>query len=289
MSSNLNWLDKNEYPFAPHYLNVGDANMHYVDVGKGDAIVFVHGTPSWSFDYRNVIKELSKTNRCIALDHIGFGLSDKPENYNYTLKQHTENLTHLLRHLKLDKFTMVVHDFGGPIGFGYAVQTPEKIKGLVVLNTWLWNTRNEPEFKKAEFILKSPLLPLLYKYFNFSARFIVKQSWGNKATLTKAVHAHYTAPFSKPAERMGTIAFAKALLSEQNYFEDLWNKADVLVNKPTQFIWGVMDEIVPVRFMERFLLKFKNAKAAKVQAGHFVQDEAHEEVTSILKRFLATL
>lgn len=283
----LNWLDRNEYPFASNYLNVGDAQMHYIDEGTGSAIVFVHGTPSWSFDFRNQIKELSKTHRCIAFDHIGFGLSDKPENYKYTIQQHTENMAHLLRHLKLQQFTLVVHDFGGPIGLNYATQNPERISGLVILNSWLWSTVEEAEFKKAAAILKSPLLPFLYKYFNFSARFMVKQSWGNKKTLTAQLHKHYLSPFSKPAERMGTIAFAKALIDEQPLFAQLWQKADVLAGKPTQLIWGELDEFIPVRFADKFKSKFKNAGLAKVRAGHFVQDEAHQQVTSIIKNFLA--
>lgn len=286
MESKYLWLNRNEYPFGSHYLNVGDATMHYADEGKGEAIVFVHGTPSWSFDFRHQLEELSKSYRCIAPDHIGFGLSDKPEHYNYTIKQHSENLAHLIRHLKLESFTLVVHDFGGPIGLNYAIQHPEKVKRIVMLNTWLWATRNEPEFKRAEFVLKSPLLPILYKYFNFSPRFMVKQSWGNKETLTNEIHNHYIKPFSKPSERMGALAFAKALLSEQDLFQGLWSKADVLAQKPTLILWGELDEFIPVRFAEKFLSKFKQALFYKVKAGHFLQDEAAVEVTSYIKSFL---
>jgi haloalkane dehalogenase len=280
------WLNKEEYPFAPNYFRVDGADMHYIDEGKGDVVLFVHGTPSWSFDFRHQIKHLSGTYRCIAADHIGFGLSDKPETYPYSIAQHTENLSRLIAHLKLESFTLVVHDFGGPIGLHYAIQHPEKIKRLVILNTWLWSTRNEPEFKKAEAVLKSPLLPFLYKYFNFSARFMVKQSWGNKKTLTPAIHKHYLKPFSKPAERMGTIAFAKALLGEQDFFESLWNRVSVLAHKPTLILWGESDAFMPVRFAEKLLSKLRLANLKKINAGHFVQDEGHEEVTAAIKTFM---
>ncbi|MCW5906444.1 MAG: alpha/beta fold hydrolase [Chitinophagales bacterium] len=285
-TNNHTWLNRSEYPFRDNYISLNGVQMHYVDEGKGDAIVFVHGTPSWTFDFRNQIKELSKTHRCIAADHIGFGLSDKPEHYNYSVQQHSNNLAKLIEHLQLDSFTLVVHDFGGPIGLNYAIQHPDKIQRLVILNTWLWSTRNEPEFKKAEPILKSPLLPVLYKYFNFSARFMVKQSWGNKKTLTSEIHRHYKEPFSKPSERMGTIAFAKALLNEQDFFESLWNKVDVLSNKPTLILWGELDEFVPVRFAEKFMSKFHHARFQKFNAGHFLQDESQRDVTSAVKTFL---
>jgi len=286
-ANTYNWVDRKDYPFRSNYLPLPGANMHYVDEGSGEVLLFVHGTPSWSFDFRHQIKELSITHRCIAPDHIGFGLSDKPEDYNYSLLQHSENLAMLIDKLQLNSFTLVVHDFGGPIGINYAVQHPAKIKKLVVLNTWLFSTRHEPEYKQAERVLKSPLLPLLYKYLNFSARVLVPQSWGNNATLTKAIHAHYLKPFSKPSERVGTIAFAKSLLNDQDWFEKLWNKADVLSGKPTLFLWGELDRFVPVRFLNRFLSKFRYAAAVKINAGHFVQDEAHAEVTSELKKFIS--
>lgn len=286
MEKKPDWLNPSEYPFTPHYLKLQGARLHYVDEGTGDALVFVHGTPSWSFDFRHQIKVLSENYRCIAPDHIGFGLSDKPETYPYTIAQHTENLSKLIAHLKLESFTLVVHDFGGPIGLNYAVEHPEKVKRLVILNTWFWSTRNEPEFKKAEAVLKSPLLPFLYKYFNFSARFMVKQSWGNKRTLTAEIHKHYLKPFNKPAARMGTIAFAKALLSEQDFFETLWHKADVLAAKPALILWGESDAFLPVRFAEKILGKFKRAGLKQINAGHFVQDEGHEEVTAAIKTFM---
>src|ERR1043165_5299403 len=174
------WVDRKEYPFGDNYFTLDGNRMHYVDEGIGEPVLFVHGTPSWSWDFRNVIKEISKTNRCIAADHIGFGLSDKPEDYPYSTLKHSENLEAFIDHLGLTNITLVVHDFGGPIGLNYAIKHPEKIKRLVILNTWLWSTKEEPEFKQAEMLLKSPLLPVLYKYFNFSARFMVPQSWGDK-------------------------------------------------------------------------------------------------------------
>ncbi|GAB1372210.1 hypothetical protein MASR1M45_22720 [Candidatus Kapaibacterium sp.] len=108
----LNWLDKAEYPFQSNYFEIDGYKMHYIDEGQGDVLFFLHGTPSWSFEYRNQIKELSKNYRCIAPDYIGFGLSDKPEIYNYSTLNHSISIGRLIKHLKIDKMNLVLHDFG---------------------------------------------------------------------------------------------------------------------------------------------------------------------------------
>src|SRR5688572_5015084 len=122
------WLDKIEYPFHSNYFDVDGHKLHYIDEGQGENILFVHGTPSWSFDYRNIIKDLSQSFRCIAIDHIGFGLSDKPEHYDYSTINHSKTLEKFILNKELSNFTLVVHDFGGPIGLNVAIHHPEKIK-----------------------------------------------------------------------------------------------------------------------------------------------------------------
>src|SRR5688572_22903728 len=128
MQNEHNWLDRNEYPFQSNFFHIGRTAMHYIDEGEGDVILFVHGTPSWSFEYRNIIRGLSQRYRCIAIDHIGFGLSAKPADYNYNMAQHADNLERFIEHLQLRDFTMVLHDFGGPIGLQYAVNHPGNIR-----------------------------------------------------------------------------------------------------------------------------------------------------------------
>src|SRR5690606_32952352 len=129
------------------------------DEGKGETILFVHGTPSWSFDYRKVIHELRSDFRCIAIDHIGFGLSDKPKEYDYSTVNHSKSLEKFVLEKQLNNITLVVHDFGGSIGLNFAIQYPDKIKKLVILNSWLWSSKNDPDFIKLSKILQSPLLP----------------------------------------------------------------------------------------------------------------------------------
>ena len=117
--------------------------MHYVDEGSGDPIIFVPGNPSWSFESREMIKALSGQFRCIAVDHIGFGLSDKPLDYSYLPQEQAKNLDALLESINLEKITMVVGDWGGPIGLSYAIHHPERMKAICITNTWLWSVKKD--------------------------------------------------------------------------------------------------------------------------------------------------
>ena len=142
------WLDKSEYPFTSNYVDINRHKFHFIDEGQGETILFVHGTPSWSFDNRKIIKELRKDYRCIAFDHIGFGLSDKPEVYDYSTQNHSSTLEKFVTNLQLSNITLVVHDFGGPIGLNFAINFPDKIKRIIILNSWLWDSSASVEFNQ---------------------------------------------------------------------------------------------------------------------------------------------
>ncbi len=280
------FVDQSEYPFAAHYFKVNGQNLHYIDEGQGETILFVHGTPSWSFDYRNVIKMLRPHYRCIALDHIGFGLSDKPSDYDYSTQNHSETLSKFIADKQLTNFTLVVHDFGGPIGLNYALKFPEQVKNIVVLNSWMWSSAKDPEFIKFSRILKSPILPLLYLYFNFSPRYLLPNSFGDHK-LPNHLLAQYTKPFANSSQRRGTLAFAKSLLNDQDWFEELWNQRHHINNKPTLFIWGMKDRFVTPYYLEKFLSGFKNAHVEKLETcGHFPQEEESEKVGRLIEAFL---
>jgi len=142
--------------------------MHYIDEGEGIPIVLTHGNPDWSFLNRNIIKALSKEARVIAFDLPGFGFSDTPKNYSFTPQEHTKWVEALINnHLKLDKYILVVQDWGGPIGLTMATNHPEKILGLVISNTWAW--RSTGEFKKFSELMKTPKMEKLVLEQNYFA------------------------------------------------------------------------------------------------------------------------
>lgn len=283
---NFTWLDRVEYPFSANYFNVNNQNLHYIEEGQGEVILFVHGTPSWSFDYRNIIKGLKSDYRCIAIDYIGFGLSDKPKEYDYSTQNHSKTLEKFVLEKQLENITLVVHDFGGPVGLNFAMQYPEKIKNLIILNSWLWSSENDPDYIKLRKILKSPLLPFLYRFFNFSPKFILPKSFGDNK-LDKTLLKQYTRPFADRTQRNGALAFAKSLLNDQDWFEQLWNKRKSISDKPTLFIWGMKDTVIKPHNLEKFQRGFSNSRTMKLEtSGHFPQEEQAEKVLKAIFDFL---
>lgn len=282
-----NWLDQNEYPFEHHFHTINGQRLHYIDEGRGETILFVHGTPSWSFDFRKVIKILSSNFRCIAIDHIGFGLSEKPAHYDYSTINHSKTLEHFVMAKELENITLVMHDFGGPIGFNFAIKHPKKVARLVVLNSWLWSAKEDPDFIKFSKILRSPLLPFLYRYLNFSPKFILPQSFGEHK-LSKSLLKQFTKPFGDRTQRNGALAFARSLLNDQDWFESLWSEKDAIARKSTLFVWGMKDPVIKPKNLEKFVSEFRNSKTVKLEtAGHFPQEEQGEIVAESIRQFMS--
>ncbi|WP_210488964.1 alpha/beta fold hydrolase [Rufibacter aurantiacus] len=280
------WLDKNAYPFKQHYLGVPGGQLHYIDEGQGDNVLFVHGTPTWSFLWRNQITALSKNYRCIAVDHLGFGLSEKPPNFSYSLEDHRDNLARLVEHLQLENVTLVVHDFGGPIGLGWAVQQPEKVAKVVVLNSWMWPLTDVKPMMQASKLFGSRFGKFLYVNLNFSPKFLLPQAFYQKEKLTREVQQQYLGPFRKRKDRLGTWYFAKALAGETPYFTSLYNQRHVLDGKPALVLWGTKDKLIPAPFLENWRKTLPQLKVLEMETGHFLQEEAPEKVTKAIQAFL---
>ncbi|MDQ3015103.1 MAG: alpha/beta fold hydrolase [Bacteroidota bacterium] len=280
------WLDKVEYPFTSRYWQVQGNKMHYIDEGKGDTILFIHGTPSWSFDFRKVFASLSLQYRCIAIDLIGFGLSDKPSEYDYSTQHHSETLEKFVIAQNLKDLTLVAHDFGVSIGMSMAFNHPDRIRQFVILNSWLWSAEENPEYIRLRKILKNLLLPFFYKYFNFSPRFVLPSTFGDNK-LSKALKRQYVKPFHKISERKAPLAFVKSLLNDQSWFESLWINRNNINSQPTLFMWGMKDPIIGPHYLEKFMSGFPNNKVVKIPtAGHFPQEEQPAIVTEAIQVFM---
>ena len=280
------WIDTSLYPFQSNYIQLEKGKMHYIDEGKGEIILFVHGTPTWSFLYRNQIKSLSKKYRCIAIDHIGFGLSEKPKNFDGTPQNHSENLAEFIALLNLKKFTLAVHDFGGPIGLSYAIKHPEKIKNIVLMNSWLWETASNPEVRKIDKLINSWLGKLLYLNLNFSPKVLLKKGFFDKKLLTKNIHQHYTKVFPNKNSRLALLKIAKALLGSSDWYQEQWDQLSVLKTKSFLILWGMKDEFITPNYLEKWKTQLSDYQAIKLDCGHFIQEEASEKVTKEIESFL---
>jgi pimeloyl-ACP methyl ester carboxylesterase len=287
MSSGTLAVDRTMYPFRPHHLEVEGGRLHYVDEGEGPPVVLVHGTPVWSFVYRRLIADLSTTHRVVAPDHLGFGLSDKPADADYRPAAHARNLERLIEALGLRDVVLVVHDFGGPIGLSYAVEHPENVRALVLLNTWMWSLAGTPA-ERASRMLSGAVGRFLYRRLNLSPRVLVPTLFADRGRLTPEIHRHYVDAFPSPAERQAPWVFARELMGSSEWYEGLWRRRDRLAGLPALVLWGMKDSAFRPDALARWREALPGARVVELpDAGHFVQEEAPEEVAREIREFLA--
>lgn len=280
------WIDTELYPFETKYLRLEEGNMHYIDEGKGEPILFVHGTPTWSFLYRDFIKELSKEHRCIAIDHLGFGLSEKLDSAQYTPEWHSENLSQFINKMNLQNITLVVHDFGGPIGLSTGIRNSERIKRVVLFNSWLWETKISSEAQKIDKLVNSAIGKFLYLNMNFSPKVLFKKGFANSKNLSKEVHKHYIKPFPNVKSRKPLLMLAKSLVGSSDWYQEQWEQMDKLELKPWLIIWGNKDKFISKEYLEKWKVRLPKAEIRKLESGHFVQEEKSIESIEYIRHFM---
>lgn len=205
---------KQEYPFTPHYISLNkNIKLHYIDHGTGDVILMLHGNPTWSFFYRNLAKYFStKSYRAIVPDHIGCGLSDKPQDYDYNLENHIENTLKLIEELNLKDISLIVHDWGGAIGMGVATRRPDLIKKIVIMNTAAFRSVEIPWRIN---ILRNPFGEWIIRSFNgFAAP-------ATFMAVTKKMNANVKAGFILPyhdfKSRIATAKFVRDIPMSEDH------------------------------------------------------------------------
>jgi haloalkane dehalogenase len=287
MATATNWIDRTMYPFAPHYLDVDGGRMHYVDEGQGQPVLMLHGTPTWSFLYRHLIRGLAPNYRCIVPDHIGFGLSDKPEGWAHRPADHAQNLRALVEHLKLQDIVLVAHDFGGPIGLSYAIEQPQNMRGLVLMNTWLWSMTNRITAVWGSRVLRSPLSRWLNRRTNFHPRVMIPAVTSDRAMLTPTVKQHYQQPFAHPQDRSAPMDFARELIAASDWYEQQWQQRAQLHDIPTLLLWGMRDPTMPPSFLECWQAAFPAAEVVRFpHTGHLVPEEQGDTLVPHVRTWL---
>lgn len=284
------------FPFKRNFLNRNGQQYHYLDEGTGEPVVMVHGNPSWSFYYRNLVSALSTKYRCIVPDHIGSGFSDKPsdKDYEYTLKNRIDDLEALLDSLELKKdITLVVHDWGGMIGMGYAARHPERIKRLVILNTAAFHLPNSKGFPLRLWICRNTLLgTLLVRGFNaFSS--VASYIGVKRKPMSKAIREAYVAPFNTWKNRISTLRFIQDIplrKQDKNYqlVSDIDNSLQQFQAVPTIICWGLKDFVFDSHFLDLWKVKMPHAEIHEFSdCGHYILEDASEQVISLVETFMA--
>lgn len=287
----MTWRDL--YPFESRWFDRGAGiRMHYVDEGKGEPVVFVHGNPSWSFHYRELIQELKPDHRCVAFDHVGMGLSDKPgdERYAYTMEQRLADMDKFLAAQGLrENLTLVAHDWGGILASSWAARNPERVARLVLMNT----TAFIPEFGLPwELLLaRSPLGSLLVRGGNLFVRGAV--AWCTIKKLPKDVAAGLAAPYSSWNERRAVLRFVQDI--PQRRTDKSWACAKeterllpALGDKPVLVLWGMKDFVFTPAFLAEWRKRLPRAEYVEFpDAGHFVLEDEAPEIKRRVRGFLA--
>ena len=283
----MTWLNRKLYPFPVRTFRHADGDMCYVDVGIGDPIVFVHGTPTWSFVWRHAIAKFAQTHRVIAIDHLGFGLSEKDPTAAYGLADHARRYSALIDALHLRNITLVVHDFGGPIALNDAINRPGIYRRLVLCNTFLWPFADEYATPALVGFLQGRIGKFLYLKQNFSPRWLVPLVFANKDNLSDDVHQQYTAPFASADERVAPWQLLAELTPHNPWLAARWAQRDHLAKIPTLILRGTRDPVFPNHFLQRWRTLFAHARIATFHdAGHFVQEEASLEYVREIEQFL---
>ncbi len=291
-----NQLFKQEYPFQGNFLDLDGLKYHYLDEGQGDPVIMLHGNPSWSFYYRNLVKTLSKQYRTIVPDHIGCGLSDKPADsqYQFTLSQRVADLDRLIQHLELpEKVTLVVHDWGGMIGMTWAALNPGRLARLVVLNTAAFPL---PATKPLPLALKicrnTQLGAFLIQGFNAFAR---GAAWVGckRQRMGAELRKLYCSPYDNWQHRVATLRFVQDIpLESGDPGYDLVLKTEQSLagytKLPTTIFWGEQDFVFDKHFLAQWQKHMPHAEVHSYpDCGHYILEDAKQEIIPLIDQFLA--
>ena len=284
------------YPFRSHWLDLDGIKLHYVDEGKGETVVMLHGNPSWSFMYRDLIKALRGHRRVIAPDHVGCGLSDKPgdDRYEYTLERRVEDLDRLLKKTSgSDPVTLVLHDWGGMIGMAWARRHPERVKRLVIFNTAAFLLPDGKPLPAALRVCRdSEAGAFLVRAFNAFA-WTASRVGVKRRPMAPEVRRAYLAPYDSWANRIATLRFVqdiplmpcdRAWPLARAVQDDL----DRFASVPTLICWGLKDFVFDRDFLAAWRRRFPRAQVREIpDAGHYVVEDAPEIVIPLVQDFLA--
>ncbi len=294
MPSELTGSFGGTFPYEARYVQAGDVRLHYVDEGPRDAppLLMLHGNPTWSYMYRRPIELLSaRGHRCVAFDHMGFGRSDKPaEPRRYVLANHVANAVALIDELDLRNVTLVMHDWGGPIGLGAALERRDRVRALVAMNTWAWEL---PSFLPG--FLRQFRTDGLGEILALGGNMSVESIPGGmaKREVDPVMMDAYRAPFPDYWSRLGTLAFVRDVpLTENDASAPLMGQIHESLpdlDLPLRIIWGMRDHVFVSAFIEQWLMLFPGGDAVELDASHYLVEDRPDEVAEAIDEFVSGL
>ena len=292
----------NTFPFKPHFANISGFKMHYVDEGTGETVLCLHGEPTWSYLFRHLIESLKGQYRVIAPDHMGFGKSETPKDRTYWLQDHINNIEELVLTLDLRNITLVMHDFGGPVGMGLVSRQFDRIKRVIAVNAPTpfgqkdlfdrvsANAAKSPWF---QWIVsahqKSTLIPVLEQLHYNTLSTLKLNGFENNNLITETWLKAYSEPFREPTDCAGAIGWALGFASNMHQFEAPAAKAiESAQNLPAMAIWGKNDKTLHAdEFLPLFRQTFPKAFVHLLEGvGHYSFEDAPQKISELITQFL---
>ena len=261
--------------------------ISYVDEGEGDVLICVHGNPTWSFYFRQVVEYFRPHMRVIALDHLGCGLSDRPQDYDYTLRNHILNFEALINGLNIKKASLLLHDWGGAIGLGWAVNHPEMVEKITIMNSAAFLSKDVP---KRISVCKTPVVgEMLMRRFNAFA--LAASFMATSKGLNQEAKKGLLSPYNNYHNRIAIARFVQDIpyFSSHPSYGTIRSIEEGLLNlrSPMQLLWGAKDFCFHLGFLERWKTLFPNAESIIFpDGGHYLLEDETHEVLGALERFL---
>ncbi len=278
------WVDDELFPFKSRFLDLDGHRVHYVDEGSGPTLLFLHGNPTWSFDYSAVITLLREDFRCVAVDYPGFGLSTAAPGYRYLPAEHAAVIGGFVDALGLSNITLVGHDWGGPIGLAVLQHRPEILDRLVLTNTWAWPV-SDPLIQVMSHVMGSPIGRLLIRQLNLFVNVMIPV--GHRLTTpTSRQMDHYKKALDSPARREASAVFPREITSSRAFLADIEAGLEDIAAVPTLIIWGDGDFAFGDKDLRRWQETFTDHETVIVSgAGHFVPSDAPEQFAAAILRW----
>lgn len=281
--------------YTPRFFTRDGLSMHYLDEGQGDPVVMVHGNPSWCWLFRDLVAELKPRYRCLVPDHIGMGLSDKPDDsrYRYTLDSRVADFTAFMdKMVPSGPVTLVMHDWGGAIACAWAVRNPERVRRMVVFNTAAFPMLAGKRLPATLRLVRNSWLgAVLVERFNAFAAGAAHT--GTVRSLGREARAAYVAPYDTPVARRATLRFVQDIpLSEADpayaTIAATGKGLLALADKPMLILWGLRDFVFDRDYFDEWCTRFPRAEAIGfADAGHYVIEDARDTIVPKVSEFLA--
>jgi len=270
-----------EFPYESRFIEVDKNKVHYIDEGEGPALLLLHGNPTFSFLYRHIIKDLKNQFRVIALDYPGFGLSMAREDYDYLPQTHSKVVEGFIQKLGIQKLSLFVQDWGGPIGLGFAGRNPHLIEKLIIGNTWAWPVNGDIHYEAFSRFMGGAL----GKHFILKKNAFVNwllPAGSPKAKLSDEIMNVYRAAMT-PERRIATWIFPRSIIRERDFLMQVEMGLSMLKEKPVLFLWGDRDFAFRPKELNRFKAYFNNLRVEILRdAGHFIQEDSPEEIAQFI-------